>query len=132
MSKNIAAVSVGSNINPDENLAKARQFLSEEHTLLSESDFVTTKPIDNTDQPDFTNGAFLIETTLNFEDFNATLKSLETRCGRKPTANKHAPRTLDLDVIAWNDEIIDPDFYQRDFLQKMINQILPHIESKPA
>lgn len=132
MKKNIAAVSVGSNINPDENISKARQFLSEDHTLLAASDFVTTRPVGDEDQPDFTNGAFLIETNLNFEDFNAHLKTLENRCGRKSSANKFAPRTLDLDVIVWNDEIVDLDFHQRDFLQKTINQILPHIESKPV
>ena len=125
MNKNIAAVSVGSNINPDENVSRARQFLSEEHTLLSESDFVITKPIDNTDQPDFTNGAFLIETTLNFKDFNAYLKTLETRCGRKPSANKNAPRTLDLDVIVWNERITNDEDYQRDFIMSAIRQLLP-------
>jgi len=127
MKKNIAAVSVGSNINPDENISKARQFLSEEHTLLSESDFVITRPVGNTDQPDFTNGAFLIETTLDFNDFNAHLKSLETRCGRKPSANKHAPRTLDLDVIAWNDRITNDEDFQREFIKNAVCQLLPSL-----
>ncbi|MCH9022228.1 MAG: 2-amino-4-hydroxy-6-hydroxymethyldihydropteridine diphosphokinase [Planctomycetes bacterium] len=131
MSKNIVAVSVGSNINPNENIAKARQFLSEEHTLLSESDFVITKPIGNTDQPDFTNGAFLLETNLNFEDFNATLKSLETRCGRKPTANKYAPRTLDLDIVVWNNQITNNQDYQRHFIKTAIQQLLPTLNENP-
>ena len=125
MNKNIVAVSVGSNINPNENIAKAKQFLSEQHTLLLESDFVITKPIDHSDQPDFTNGAFLLETNLSFEDFNAILKSLETRCGRKPTANKHAPRTLDLDIVVWNNQITNNQDYQRDFIKTAIQQLLP-------
>ena len=92
---------------------------------------VQTKPLGNTDQPDFTNGAFLLETNLNFEDFNATLKSLETRCGRKPTANKYAPRTLDLDIVVWNNQITNNQDYQRHFIKTAIQQLLPTLNENP-
>ena len=125
MKKNIAAVSVGSNIDPDENISRAKQFISEDHTLVSESDFTTTKPVGDQAQPDFINGAFLIETDLNFEDFNAYLKTVENRCGRKISANKYAPRTLDLDVIVWNDRITSEEDFERDFIRNAVSQLLP-------
>lgn len=128
MKKNIAAISVGSNIDPDANIAKAKVCLGVDHTLLAESDFVTTPPIGFLDQPDFINGAWLIETELDRDDLQSALKAIEKKCNRVVTANKFGPRTIDLDVAIWNNEVIDPDVYQRDFLKQAIRKILPHLD----
>jgi len=128
MKKNVAAISVGSNINPDANIAKAKEYLGADHTLLAESDFVTTDPIGFLDQPDFVNGAWLIETELGRDDLQAALKEIEKKCDRVVAANKFGPRTIDLDVAVWNNEVVDPDIYERDFLKQAIRQILPHLD----
>lgn len=128
MSKNIVAITVGSNIDADTNIPKARTLLTRNHTLLAESDFVTTAPIGFVDQPDFTNGAWLIETRFNTDDLNAELKAIEQKCDRVKLANKFGPRTIDLDIAVFNNQILDPDIVQRDFLKKAIAQILPHLK----
>ena len=128
MKKNIVAIGVGANVNPDRNIAAARHAFARDHILLAQSSIVTTAPIGETDQPDFRNGAFLIETNLDLDTLNAYLKDLEKRSGRLPSPHKSGPRTLDLDIVVWNGKIINPDYYQRPFLKNAISQILPHLK----
>jgi 2-amino-4-hydroxy-6-hydroxymethyldihydropteridine diphosphokinase len=127
MEKNVAAISVGSNIEPETHIAKAKALLAADHTLLAESDFVTTAPIGFLDQPDFVNGAWLIETELNCDDLQTALKTIEKKCDRVILTNKFGPRTIDLDIAIFNNKVIDTDIGQRDFLKKSIKQILPQL-----
>jgi len=126
--KNIAGVGVGSNILPEQNIPKAKTRLLEIHVIVGESSFVKTAPIGNKNQPDFLNGAFLIETDLDFDAFRQNLKDIEKEMGRPQTADKFSPRPIDLDIVVWNDEIKDRDFYHRDFLKKVILEILPELK----
>ncbi len=120
---NRAVVGVGSNIDPRRHIARAKELLSREQRLLRESAFVTTSPIGFASQPDFVNGAFLIETDLGSRDFTAYLKSVESRLGRVRTENKNGPRTIDLDLIVWNGSIVNDDYHQRDFLRKAVDEV---------
>lgn len=125
---NVAAVSIGSNIDAEENIRKAITAVSEAHNLLKVSSLVHTKPRVFTDQPDFTNGSMLVATELPKEQFNCFLKDLELQLKRVKGENKNGPRTIDLDIIVWNDQIIDNDFYERDFLKDSILELLPSLK----
>ena len=129
--KNIVAIGVGSNIDPESNILQAKQILACDHRLLAESDFVKTKPIGLREQPDYTNGAWLIETSLVLDALKRYLKNVETACGRERSPNKYGPREIDLDIVVWNGKIIDPDYFDRDFLETAINQLLPNLTPDP-
>ena len=122
---NTAVVSVGSNINPLQNTKIAKQLISEEFSLIRVSSFKQTEPIGFKDQDDFYNGAFLVKTNLEKEDFNNILKKIEVDMGRVKTSNRQGPRIIDLDIVIWNNKVIDDDVYQRKFLQKSILELLP-------
>ncbi|MDJ1179432.1 2-amino-4-hydroxy-6-hydroxymethyldihydropteridine diphosphokinase [Roseofilum sp. BLCC_M91] len=124
---NEVAIGVGSNIDPSFHIPKAKQKLQETQTLIKESKFYQTKPLGLTDQPDFVNGAYLIQTADSREDLNRKLKQIEIELGRVKTENKNAPRCIDLDIIVFNREIVDPDFYQRDFLQTTVLELIPDL-----
>jgi 2-amino-4-hydroxy-6-hydroxymethyldihydropteridine diphosphokinase len=70
------------------------------------------------------NGALKIQTTLEREDLNVLLKGIEDQMGRDRTAPKFGPRNIDLDIVVWNGEIVDDDYYTRDFLQKSVAELL--------
>jgi 2-amino-4-hydroxy-6-hydroxymethyldihydropteridine diphosphokinase len=125
---NIAAVSIGSNISAEKNIFKAIMAISGAHTLLKVSSLVRTKPLGFTDQPDFTNGSMLVATELAKEQFNNYLKDLELQLKRVKSGNKNGPRTIDLDIIVWNDRIIDNNFFERDFLKNSILELLPSLK----
>ncbi|PTN10689.1 2-amino-4-hydroxy-6-hydroxymethyldihydropteridine diphosphokinase [Mangrovibacterium marinum] len=97
--------------------------LCAECCLLKVSDLIRTKPIGIEDQPDFVNGAALLKTELERGVFEAYLKDVEDRLGRDRSLPKFGPRTMDLDLVVWNDELQDEDYFTRDFLRKAVNQL---------
>lgn len=121
---NTAVVGVGSNIEPEENVEKARVILEEEGLLAASSSFVKTKPIGFMDQPDFLNGAFLIKTEMGKEELAAHLRAVEDKLGRVRTENKFGPRTIDLDIVVWNRQVVDEDYRSRRFLKDAVDELV--------
>ncbi len=114
---NTCIVGIGSNIDPELNIDRVLSILKQETGFVAASGFVKTKPIGITDQPEFVNGAVKLETQMAMDDFRAYLKKLEDRLGRDRSLPKFGPRTIDLDIVVWNGEVVDKDFYTRDFLR---------------
>ena len=121
--KNICIVGIGSNIKAKTNIPKMLKILKEKVEILKVSAFKQTKPIGIENQPDFTNGAVKVKTKLNKADFKNLLKEIEEKMGRDRTKLKFASRCIDLDIVVWNGEIIDEDYYSRDFLRKSVDKL---------
>ena len=122
---NKAVIGIGSNINPAANIVAAKKEINKLGNILKESDFIYTKPLLYTAQPDFLNGALLISTDLDLASLNEELKEIEVRLGREKTHNKNGPRTIDLDILIFNDVVTDSAIYQREFLRNSILELLP-------
>ncbi|MEW6145148.1 MAG: 2-amino-4-hydroxy-6-hydroxymethyldihydropteridine diphosphokinase [Thermodesulfobacteriota bacterium] len=131
MNLNRAVIGLGSNINPQENIRKAKDAIAGEFKLIKSSSFVETDPVGFEDQDRFLNGAILIETELDADSLKSRLKILETELGRVKTDNKHGPRAIDLDILVWNGEVVDGEVYEREFLRRSIKELLPEMGLKP-
>lgn len=116
---NNAIISIGSNINAEPNIAKSIDLLGLNATVVCLAPHLTTEPIGITDQPAFVNTAVAIDTDLELADLVVFLKKIEDQLGRDRTRPKFGPREIDLDVLAWNGQIIDDDYYHRPFLQRL-------------
>jgi 2-amino-4-hydroxy-6-hydroxymethyldihydropteridine diphosphokinase len=127
---NRVVVGAGSNLNPETNFPAARAVLHREQRLVASSKLVTTKPIGTLDQPDFVNGAFLVETPLDRDAFRAYLKTVEAQLGRVRGPDKFGPRTIDLDIVVWNGVVVDDDFYSRDFVRSTVLEVAPDVCSQ--
>ena len=96
-----AAIAFGSNLGASaDTVAQAAGRLKAHPHILSLrlSPLYRTTPVGYTDQPDFTNAAAIIETTLAARELLDLLQQIEHDFGReRPFAN--APRTLDLDIV---------------------------------
>ncbi|MGD8586261.1 MAG: 2-amino-4-hydroxy-6-hydroxymethyldihydropteridine diphosphokinase, partial [Chloroflexota bacterium] len=69
-----------------------------------------TAPVGLEDQPHFFNAAVLAETELPAATFRTqVLARVEQLLGRVRTADKNAPRTIDADMILFNDAVFDLD-----------------------
>lgn len=121
---NTVILSVGSNINPQENLLRSAAILAQEQVLLDCSKAIVTKPVGYQHQPDFLNAAFYLRTALDYSTFNASLKRIEKRLGRVKTLIKSGPRTIDLDIVVWNGHIVQDDFYYHDYVRGPICEIV--------
>ena len=123
MTRNTAIISIGSNIDAEKNIARMLKILGNEVEIQKVSSLVKTKPIGIEDQPDFTNGALKAKTGMKKDELNRLLKSIEDELGRDRSAPKFGPRTIDLDIVIWNGDIIDDDYHTRDFLQKSVEEV---------
>jgi 2-amino-4-hydroxy-6-hydroxymethyldihydropteridine diphosphokinase len=123
MMKHECIIGIGSNIDPEQNIASALFFLRQEQEFVTVSSLNRTAPIGIPDQPDFLNGAAKVFTEMELADFTSYLKGIEDRLKRDRTAPKYGPRTIDLDIVKWDGEIIDPDYYNRDFVRVSVDEI---------
>ena len=125
---NSTVIAVGSNINPEENVCLAEKEIKSLGVLLKKSDFFYTKPLLYENQDDFYNGVFLLHTHYPLIELKKELKLLENKLGRVRTANKNGPRTIDLDIVLFNNQILDKDVFVRDFVKEPVLEILPQFK----
>ena len=126
---NTAVIGMGSNIAPEENIHRAKQLIQEHHKILTETSLLQTKPISPIPQADFLNGAILIAADLDYKELLAQLKKIEVTLGRQKDHTPMGPRTIDLDVIVWNNRVVHKDFYSRNFVRTAVHQLLPELKA---
>lgn len=124
---NKAVIALGSNIEPETNIKLARHKLAQNFDLVKESQFIKTKPVGYIEQPDFINGCILIETDLDQTQLKNKLKSIEREMGREKSPIKFGPRSIDLDITVFNTQIVDQDFYNREFVKKTTLEVYPSL-----
>lgn len=130
MTAHWAVVSVGSNIDPVANVAEARRLIDESAEwpvlrIRASSRFIRTTPRGSlADQPDFLNGAFLIETEAGLDRLRSCLKSIEDQMGRVRGPVKEGPRNIDLDVVIFDGLRVDDDFERYDFVRESALQLV--------
>ena len=66
-----------------------------------------TAPVGNVDQPEFLNGAVALETSLSARELLDALLRVERELGRVRDGTRWGPRTIDLDLLVYGDEIVD-------------------------
>jgi len=118
MGKHTAYISVGSNIGDKLlNCQKGISALTEsdKSIIIGQSNFYKTEPVDYTDQDWFVNSVVKIETTLDPFQLLYALKTIEKNAGRAEDRIRYGPRILDLDIIFYDDIIINSS-----------NLIIPH------
>lgn len=127
MKVNRVVIGVGSNIRPEENIRRAKAAIQSAHELVKVSSFVQTEPLGFKEQGIFTNGAFLVNTDMDSDELKAWLKNVENNLGRVKFDNKYGPRTIDLDILVWNGEVVDDEVNERAFLRESIHELLPEL-----
>jgi GTP cyclohydrolase IA len=99
-----AVVSIGSNIDPEHNVPAAvgRVDGLPGVTVLAVSPLYRTAPVDGASGPEFLNAALLVDTDLDPAGLRRVLRGVEDSLGRVRTAERNAPRTIDLDVVLFD------------------------------
>ena len=102
--------------------------------LLARSSDYSTPPWGDVEQAPFINACIEIETLLDPHALLFTLQKIEARCGRDRTREQRwGPRTLDLDLIAYDDVSIQkpeltlphPRLFERAFVLVPLAEISP-------
>ncbi len=132
----LAYVGLGSNLQqPVEQVKRALQALAElpETRLVARSSLYRTRPVGPADQPDYVNAVAALATRLDPESLLDRLQDQERLQGRVREGERWGPRTLDLDLLIYGDELIDslrlqvphPQVAQRAFVLIPLAEIAP-------
>ncbi len=103
-------ISLGSNIDRERNLPQAIALLRRCPNIRLEaiSPIYETKPVGgDPDQPAYFNAAVLLKTSLGPAALKGTLGKIEQALGRVRTADKYAPRPIDLDIAFYDGQVFD-------------------------
>ena len=94
-----------------------------------------TEPVGVGEQPLYLNGAAALDTTLGARELLDRLLAVEQRFGRVRVPDEHGPRTLDLDLLLYGDEVIDepelhvphPRLHERRFVLEPLAELAPSL-----
>lgn len=104
-----AVISLGANIgDPKAQMDLAVAMLREAMEVISVSDYLSTKPISEIEQPDYLNAICIAESDLPALDLLAVLNGIEKTLGRE-RLEKWGPRTIDLDLIQYGSLLSSAD-----------------------
>jgi len=107
-----AFVGLGSNLGDrEENLRRAIDALGSlpGTAVVRKSHLRETEPVGFQDQPRFLNGAVELETSLEAFELLGAMLDIERRLGRRRAGVKGGPRTIDLDLLVYDDlQIAEP------------------------
>ena len=105
---NLGYIGLGSNLDtPVQQLQTALTFLAQHPEIqqLEVSALYRSKPVGPQDQPDFVNAVARFATMLSAEETLDLLQAIE-QDHRRVRERHWGPRTLDLDILLFNDDII--------------------------
>lgn len=129
-------LSVAANLAPEANILAAMARLGELVTLDAFSSFYRTPAIGRPEQPDYLNGVIRLFSPLAPRSLKMdVLRPIEAELGRVRTADTHAARPIDLDILVHGDHVVctdlltipDPDIALRPFLGAALLELAPDI-----
>lgn len=131
---NEAYIFVGSNIEREKNYPDAVRRLREVGNLVAVSPVYDTGAVgSDPTAPRFYNGAVWLDTPLSPHALRNALREIEYAMGRVRTADKNAPRTIDLDLVLYGEALIDdgelqipdPSIFERGFMARALAHVNP-------
>jgi len=101
-----ACLSLGSNVDPERHIAIALAALRARFGDVLVSKVYRTRAV-GFDGGDFLNAAAVVDTDLEPEALDAWLHALEDAHGRDRSAPRYGDRTLDIDLVLYDERIVE-------------------------
>jgi len=134
-----AYVGLGANLGSrEENIRRAVELLASEEgvEVMAVSELRETDPVGVVDQPRFLNGAVALETSLEPRALLDVMLRIESDLGRVRDGTRWGPRTVDLDLLAYADRVVNepglriphPRVHERLFALEPLAELDPDLE----
>lgn len=131
-------IGLGSNMSqPVDQLLQAVSTIAQlaQTTMQRCSSFYASRPMGPQDQPDYVNAVVKIKTQLAPHDLLSALQRIELDQGRERKGQRWGPRTLDLDILLIDEQVIEtedlivphPGMKSREFVLYPLYEIAPDI-----
>ena len=125
----LAYLSLGSNIQPETNLVRGIELLRKYGRLERISSAWESESV-GAPGPNFLNACVLLVTPLlQFELKERALRPIETELGRQRSADKFAPRTIDIDIVLFDGISSDDKYWGQAFVVVPLAEIYPEYQN---
>ena len=125
----LAYLSLGSNIQPEANLVKAIEQLQNYGKLEKISNAWESESV-GAKGPNYLNACLLLVTPLGQTALkDGALLPLEAALGRHRTADKFAPRTIDIDIVIFDGKSCDDKYWEQAFVVVPLAEIYPEFQN---
>lgn len=118
---NTILLSIGSNRFAKTNIDKAKRMLTRLFPGMIFTPPILTEPDDEKYSFLFRNVLAKVETGLMPEEIIEKIKQTERAVGRSPRDKYLGKVIIDIDLIKYNDEILRPEDYQREYVQQLLS-----------
>lgn len=136
MLANQAFIGLGSNIGNSKQILESALYALDQTSgiqIAKVSSFYRSKPLSGAGQPDYINAVAHILTSLSADQLLDVTQAIETTHGRLRGPERWASRTLDLDLLLFNDGVImtdrltvpHPGMTEREFVLYPLCEIAP-------
>lgn len=120
-----AYLSLGSNIRAESNLPKAVELLRGVGEIEAVSSVWETESV-GFDGPNFLNACVLFLTPLGPVEFKEQIiRPIEAELGRVRNDEKNAPRTIDIDIVLYDEKPLNTDFWEYAFVIVPLAELIP-------
>lgn len=113
-------LSIGSNTYAEKNIKKACLLLSEQFEKITFSNVCISKPYGLIYRREFHNIIAYFTSKLLPDEINKIAKNIEKQMGRMQSDKAKGRVIIDIDVICKDDEILRPEDYNREYVQKLL------------
>ncbi len=124
-----AYLSLGSNIQPEINLVQAIKLLHEYGDVLKVSNVWESSSV-GAEGPNYLNACLLFKCQfMQVELKENIIRPIEARLGRRRSGNKFAPRTIDIDIVIFDDIPSNNKFWSQAFVIVPLAEIYPEYQN---
>lgn len=125
----LAFLSLGTNIEPEENLVRAVQLLQQHGRVEKVSSVWESRSV-GAEGPNYLNACVLFATPLEQNELKGqVLLPIEAQLGRRRTENRYAPRPMDIDVIIFDGKHCDDRYWDQAFVVIPLAEIYPEFQN---
>jgi len=118
-------LNIGSNIDPEHHLQQAIHLLREHGKVEAISNAWQSHAF-GSNGPDFLNACVLFLTPLQADELKEqVIRPIEAKLGRVRGEDKFAPRTIDIDIILFDEEPFGWEFWSNAFVVVPLAELLP-------
>jgi 2-amino-4-hydroxy-6-hydroxymethyldihydropteridine diphosphokinase len=124
-----AYLSLGSNIQPETNLTQAVILLRDYGEVLKVSSAWESKSV-GADGPNYLNACVLFQCPfMQVELKENIIRPIESQLGRKRGENKFAPRTIDIDIVLFDEKPYNVEYCNYAFVIVPLAEIYPEYQN---
>jgi 2-amino-4-hydroxy-6-hydroxymethyldihydropteridine diphosphokinase len=120
-------LNLGSNIQPEQNLPAALARLRQVARVEAVSGIWESESVGFAG-PNFLNACVLVRTSFAPAEFKEqVIRPIEAQLGRVRSAEKNAPRTVDIDIVLFNGQPFNDDFWHFAFVLIPLAELFPQL-----